>query len=338
VILETTDGLDATVGNKAHKTPADEFSGPLFDLSTAPNGDILIADASQGIINIYGELLASLPGVTSVDAVGQGLMWATTGAVNDATTNEGQGLYRITKNKAEMLVNLFEFEDENNPDDQEVDSNPFAVLALNGHEALVVDSGANDLLRIDNQGNVEVVAVFPNEVVSTENMKSLVGCPDSGAFPCGMGPMMPAQAVPTSVVVGPDGYYYVGELKGFPAPLNGSNIWKIAPNAVGAMCGESSDCVKAFDGGFTSIIDMVFDEDGILYVAELDARSWFAVEVTQNGVGGTIKACDPQTLECEVIASGINMLTSITFDKDGNLWATRNALAPGDAEVVMISY
>ncbi|MDT0641708.1 hypothetical protein RM553_02585 [Zunongwangia sp. F363] len=82
-------------------------------------------------------------------------------------------------------------------------------------------------------------------------------------------------------------------------------------------------------------MDMTFGEDGLLYVAEMDVRSWFAIEAGV-GEGGRIQACDPGTLHCEVVASNIPMLTSIVFDKEGNLWATRNALIPGQAEVVKI--
>jgi hypothetical protein len=186
---------------------------------------------------------------------------------------------------------------------------------------------------------VEVLAIFPDEVVSTTNLQSLIGCPNPFipdlAFICNI-PMMPAQAVPTSVVVGPDGYYYVGELKGFPAPTGESNLWRVSPNASGAECGSSPDCVKVFDGGFTSIIDLAFGADGKLYVAELDEQSWFAVEVLGGGVGGTISACDLSTLAVEEVASGIPILTAITFGKDGALWATENALIPGLAQVVEI--
>lgn len=321
---------------KAH---ASALGGPLFDLTTAPNNDILVADASRGITDIYGNIETALAGITSVDNVGTGNLWATKGAEADGEINVGQGLYRVYKNRIEMVADLFDFEEKNDPDGTGVvDSNPFAVAALNANTALVIDSGANDLLRVDQKGNVEVVAIFPDELVSTQNIKNLFGCPESQAQFCNLPPMLPAQAVPTSVAIGPDGYYYVGELKGFPAPTGESNIWRISADATGAICGSSPDCVKAFDGGFTSIIDMVFDKNGMLYVAELDVQSWFAVEVLGGGAGGTIKACDPQTLQCETIASGIPMLTAITFDKKGNLWATRNALIPGQAEVVKILY
>jgi hypothetical protein len=60
------------------------------------------------------------------------------------------------------------------------------------------------------------------------------------------------------------------------------------------------------------------------------------VEVLGGGVGGTISACDLSTLVVEEVATGIPILTAITFGKDGTLWATENALIPGLAQVVEI--
>jgi hypothetical protein len=201
--------------------------------------------------------------------------------------------------------------------------------------ALVADAGANDLLRVDNQGNVTVLAVFPNELVSTANIKKLARCPSPAPF-CGLPPFIPAQPVPTSIAVGPDGYIYVGELKGFPAPAGESNIWRVSPEANGAQCGASADCVKVFDGGFTSIIDMAFADDGKLYVAELDEASWAAVEIFGTPAGGTINACDLSSGTCNEVASGILELTAISFGNDGSLWATRDSLTPGSGEVFQV--
>ena len=39
----------------------------------------------------------------------------------------------------------------------------------------------------------------------------------------------------TSVTVGPDGYWYVGELRGFPATPGTSQIWRIKPGTVDAI-------------------------------------------------------------------------------------------------------
>lgn len=330
---EQLEGVDASA-KKGQNDAVYAVGGPLFDLETAPNGEILVAKASVGIVNLHGDLQVPLPGATSVSAVGMGVMWATLGPEGEGTADFGQGLYLIQKNEVALVANLFHYEDANDPaGDDDRNSNPYAVQALSANSALVIDSGANDLLRIDKKGNVELLAVFPEELVSLENFHDLSDCGDNTDGLCGV-PFMPAQAVPTSIAIGPDGYYYVGELKGFPAPTGASNIWRISPDAMAAQCGESPDCVALFEGGFTSIIDMTFGDDGLLYVAEMDVRSWLAVE-EGLGEGGRIQVCDPETLECHVIAEGIPMLTSIVFDKEGRLWATRNALTPG-AEVVQI--
>ena len=315
------------------------LSGPLFGLTTSRNGDLLVADAGVGIETIHRDHLGStipLPGVTDISSAGRHLLWATTGAGDDPQADTGQALYRIRKGEPELVVNLFEFETAENPDGQDpFDSNPFDVQALGGRSALVVDAGGNDLLRVNKDGEVRVLAVFPDEIVSTANIKELAGCPDSGADFCSLPDEMPAQAVPTSVAIGPDGYYYVGELRGFPGPTGESSIWRVHPRASWAECGSSPRCVKVFDGGFTSIIDLVFHK-GRLYVAEMDERSWAAVEIFQDGVGGTISACSVKRLACEVVAEEIPQLTAITFDKKGRLWATQNSLVPNGAEVVEV--
>jgi len=310
------------------------LTGPLFDLATAPNGDILVADAGKGVVSLDGKTHIPLMGVSTVAPIGRNSMWALEGLTGPPGADTGQGIYRVSNGTKTMIADLFAFEETNDPDGAGVDSNPYSVASLGGKAALVADAGGNDLLRVDNQGKIELVALFPNELVSTANFQELTGCPTLDCLP----PAIPAQAVPTSVVVGADGYYYVSELKGFPAPTNASNIWRISPDASGAMCGSSPDCMKLFDGGFTSIIDMAFGDNGMLYVAEIDELSWFAVEVVGGGVGGTINRCDPETLTCVEVATGIPILTAIAFGKDGSLWATKNALIPGLAEVIEVPY
>ena len=314
------------------------FTSPLFGLATAPNGDVLVADAGAGIANRYGVTEIALPGVTDIGPIGRGSMWATT-AGTDTEANSGQALYRVSQGKSRRIADLFAFEEANNPDgsvDPAADSNPYDVASLGGQAALVVDAGGNDLLRVNNRGNIELLAVFPPALGSTANLKALAGCPGSGAPFCEFPDELPTQAVPTSVVVGPDGYYYVGELKGFPAPTNESRVWRVSPDASHAICGSSPDCVEVFDGGFTSIIDLAFGSDGRLYVTELDEASWASVEIFDAVTGGTINACDLGTLACEEIATGIPILTAITFGRGGSLWATENALIPGAASVIQV--
>ncbi|NND58804.1 MAG: ScyD/ScyE family protein [Gammaproteobacteria bacterium] len=329
-------------------TALNSFPGPLFDVEIGPDGELILADASMGIVTLGDDdddddrQSVELPVVTAISPVDDDLIWAVTGGI-DAQNDSGQGLHRVADGMTVKLVNLFDFEVASNPDGNDPpDSNPFDVQALPGNTALVADAGGNDLLWIDTDGNVSVVAVFPDEPVSTANMKTLFGCPDSGHPLCGAPDFMPAQAVPTSVVLGPDEHFYVGELKGFPAPTNESNIWRISPAASWADCGSSPDCEKVFDGGFTSIIDLAFSNDGTLYVAEMDENGWLAAEGVGQPAGGTINACNIDTATCEVIATGIPMLTAVAVESDDDdgddvtIWATRNALIPDAAEVFQV--
>jgi hypothetical protein len=144
------------------------------------------------------------------------------------------------------------------------------------------------------------------------------------------------QPVPTSIAIGPDGWYYVGELKGFPAPSGESRIWRVAPWASWAECGASDDCQLVFDGGFTSIIDLAFGPDDLLYVVELAESGWFAAEVLALPTTGTINACDVDTLDCVEVKTGLVLPTAITFGKDGTLWSTEFAVIPPLARVVAV--
>jgi hypothetical protein len=322
---------------------ADGFIGPVFGLATAPNGDILAADAAVGISQFRdGEatLNAAFPGINDLGPIGRSSWWAVRGAADGQQgTDVGQGVYRVTRGSVRKLANLFEFEVANNPAPpaETPESNPFDVHSLDGEHALVVDAAGNDLLRVDDEGVVDVVAWFPAELVSTADLKALLGCPGSGAGPCFTPDLLPAQPVPTSVAVGPDGYYYVGELKGFPAPQNESRIWRVAPWASWAECGNDPDCELLFDGGFTSIIDMAFGPDGLLYVVELDENSWFAANLPPAALaGGTINACDVEAPACVEVAAGMPLPTAIAFGKDGTLWSTENGPVPGLATVVEV--
>ena len=314
------------------------FDGPVFGITRGPHGSVLVADASNGVQAIAdgsAHLIAELPGVSDV-GYGRRATWAVTGLSEDGAPGSSS-VYLINDSETKLIADLWQWEVDNNPDPTEVDSNPYDIESM-GRRALVVDAGGNDLLKVKANGKVKLLAVFPQELASTQNLKDLVGCPeptipDFADF-CGLPDQIPAESVPTSVAIGPDGDYYVGELKGFPAPVGESNIWRVSKHARGAEC-PSADCVKVFDGGFTSIVDLAFDKHGRLYVAEMDEASWAAVEFGLGAVGGTINKCNITTLNCWEIAEEIPMLTSITFT-NRKLWATQNSLIPGAAEVFRV--
>ena len=178
------------------------LGAPLFGLATAPNGDLVVADASTGLLTIRdgaAGVSVPLPGATDASAIGHGALWASTGASGGPTgaaSDTGQGVHRVSPGASRKLVSLFAFEAANNPDGRAIESNPFDIQSLGGDAALVADAAGNTLLEVTNQGDVRVLAVFPNEIVSTANLKQLAHCPSPAPF-CGLPPAMPAQLAAT---------------------------------------------------------------------------------------------------------------------------------------------
>lgn len=175
---------------------------------------------------------------------------------------------------------------------QPTDSNPFGVEALRDGSVLVADAGGNDLLRVSTTGSIETVARLKPRVVAVPKGLPAKG-PDGKPLPKA-GTKVPSEAVATSVTVGADGYWYVGELRGFPATPGTSQIWRIKPGSVGAVCDPAkpydTDCSRYADG-LTSIVDLAADSRGSIYAVELSKLSWLAMEMKVKGseVGGLFK-------------------------------------------------
>ena len=167
----------------------------------------------------------------------------------------------------------YDHDDPPNP----TESNPYGLAALKNGDALVTDAANNDLLRVTPKGKVTTVARFGLENVSTDQVPP-------GALPPGTPPLpptLPAEAVPTTVTIGPDGYAYVGELKGFPFHTGTSRIWRVNPWTKNALCsvsGSTKGC-RTYAKDYTAIEDIAFDRrSGALYVYELAKAGVFAYE------------------------------------------------------------
>jgi hypothetical protein len=179
--------------------------------------------------------------------------------------------------------------DPDNQADPPEESNPFGLAALPQGGVLVADAAANDLLRVRFDGSISTVARLKPRLVQVP-----AGLPD--VPPEQGGPLPPAgtpilsEAVATSVTVGQDGYWYVGELRGFPATPGTSQIWRISPGTTGATCDPEHPWLgrcKRFADGLTSIVDLAPAPHGVLAVS-LSKMSWFQMELGLPGseIGG----------------------------------------------------
>lgn len=128
-----------------------------------------------------------------------------------------------------------------NPAGDNVDSNGTG-LARSGHGYLVADAGANTVVNTRQSGST--FAVLPP--VPTRR---------PGPVPVGF----PAQSVPTDIVRGPDGAWYVTELVGFPFEKGSSTIWRYAEGRPRVAVATGLSCVTSLD----------FADDGTLYAVEV---------------------------------------------------------------------
>ena len=158
----------------------------------------------------------------------------------------------------------------NNPKEDPKESNPFGLTALPNNEVLVADAAGNDIIRVNKNGKAVTVARFTREAVKTSHLGD---------------PTLPktilAEAVPTSIAIGRDGWAYVGQLMGYPGRPKTSHIWRVNPYRQNAVCtaDKPTKKCKVWKSGFTSIIDLAFNpKNGTLYVYEIARKGWLAFE------------------------------------------------------------
>jgi hypothetical protein len=188
-----------------------------------------------------------------------------------------------------------------------VDSNPVDLLRMRGRW-FVADAGGNAIDVVDH-GEVSNLALFPN--------RPGVPGPEPGS-------LIDMQAVPTSVVRGPDKSLYVSQLTGFPFPMGGANIYKVDPE---------TGAVSTFATGFTNLMDLAFGSDGTLYAIEIDHDSLLG-----GSNEGALWKIDRSGAKEQIAlpAGALPMPGGITFRSDA-LYVSVDSGSPGYGRVVRIT-
>ncbi len=207
-------------------------------------------------------------------------------------------------------ADLGTFELINNPAGGPVDTDPFGILALPGKQ-IVADAGGNDLLEISANGSIRTLAAFPNQMA--------LAPPFLGLPP---GATIPSEPVPTTVVVGPDGAYYAGQLTGFPFQPGSANIYRVP-----AQGGTPTVALS----GFTNIVSIAFGPDGSLYVLEISENGL----LSGNPQGALIKV-QPNGTRIELAAGQLFMPGGMVVSSDGALYVTNWSVLPGGGQVLRI--
>src|SRR3954470_21309831 len=240
-----------------------------------------------------------------------GGLFATVGLGGDAEYKVGFGptgddlarLVRVTRSgNMRVVADLLAYEQAHNPAGGVKESDPYGILRRDD-ASIVADAGANDLLKVTDRGRISTLAVFPPRMVDFQGGK------------------VPMDAVPTTVVRGPDGAYYVGQLTGFPFPRHGARVFRVAPGGKPTVWAR----------GFTNIIDMAFHE-GTLYVLEIAHNSL----ATSGTPFGALLRLNPDGSKT-VLDKGLSFPTSLAFvPSSDDVLVTNCGICAGGGEVLRI--
>ncbi len=259
-------------------------------------------------LGVGGEVVA---GPNDIAFQGRGNMYVTIGlgadpALRTALGAEGATLGTLIavkpNGKWSIVADISGFEAANNPDDGVPDSNPYGVLAEGGRQ-YVTDAGGNSLLEVSPNGQLSLVATFADIALPPLPL-----------------PFTSSQPVPTEVVRGPDGAFYVSTLTGAPFLPGLARIYRVTPGGASSV----------YRGGFTAITDFAFGPDGSLYVLQ------FASELFLGGAGSVVRVSADGTTRTTLI-DGLVAPTGIAVGPDGAVYVTNKGVLVGAGEVLRIA-
>jgi hypothetical protein len=223
-----------------------------------------------------------------------------TGALLDGL-GFGYLMHVSASGQAKRLVDVAGYELSANPDGAQIDSNPYGLLALPGHR-LVTDAGGNSLLDVAANGSISTVATFPK----------IPGGP-AGSLRDG---------VPTDVVVGPDGAYYVSTLTGFPFTTGTASVYRVVPG----------QAPTPYATGLTQLTDLAFGADGSLYTLQ-HAENFPGAPFPFAGPGAIRRVPPGGGASSTLVAGGLPRATGLVVGPDGALYVAVNGASAGNGAV-----
>jgi hypothetical protein len=323
-------GID--VGKEGRVLVAESGSGLITEIRTKGPG----APTKSTFADLHPVLL---PGTGPVDVATRGRRaYVLVSTLEDPMGGSGNGLLvRVLPNGQTSLVadigayqktdpDPFDLPIEVEPPDQ---TNPYGLAVLRGGDILVADAANNDLLLVDDDGEIDTVARFPTQTVPWPASLPFPGPP--------VGTPVQVESVPTAVAVGPDGAWYVSELTGFPFTKGAARIWRVEPGTEDINCSTTatSGPCRVVATGFTNVIDLAFDDDGTMYVLEVAKESLLSVEFFGGPPIGAIWAVENGSRT--ELAPGSLLFPGGVAVADERLYVTTGGVfGPGAGTVVRI--
>ena len=133
------------------------------------------------------------------------------------------------------------------------------------------------------------------------------------------GTQIPTDAVPTSVVRGPDNAYYISQLTGFPFEQGDANIWRVVPGQAPTI----------YASGLTNLTDLAFARDGTLYAVEISSAGLL------NGPIGALVKITPGASQHATVAGSLFAPYGVALTDDV-AYVTTCAVCVGGGQVIKI--
>ena len=164
------------------------------------------------------------------------------------------------------------------------DSDPYDIVPYRGGYA-IADAAANSILWL-HHGQLSMIARLPS-------------------FPEGL----VAQAVPTSLAVGPDGALYVGILRGVPSVPGTAFVYKVVPGHAPTVVVD----------GLSAVTDIAFDSHGRLLVLEFNTGGLLGPEGPHGALVRATLGCKgaPATVEPIALTTPLMNPTGLAYTRDG---------------------
>ena len=138
--------------------------------------------------------------------------------------------------------------------------------------------------------------------------------------------MIEADPVPNSVVRGPDGAIYVGQLTGFPFTPGTATVWRFEED------GEPT----VYADGFTNIIDLAFDDHGNLLVLEIAHNGLLTAFGTGDFTGALIEVSRKDTAKHTVLLTAPLFAPAGIVVDDDDAYISNKTLGVGQGEILEV--
>jgi hypothetical protein len=196
------------------------------------------------------------------------------------------------------------------PGETPYDSDPYDVVAYRGGWVLA-DAGANDLLYVSATGRVSMLARFP--AVAEQLPAGVLGNPTPIT--------VKAQAVPTSVAIGPDGALYVSLLRGVPSDPGTADIYRVVPGHKPTIWAR----------GLTSVTAIAFDRQGRLLATEFNTGGLLSPPTVP---GALVRISNNGQTVTTLPVPGLYQPTGVAVSADGTVYVSNY----GDSNTIASSH